>query len=481
MNTEVYSESSLPIALHPGNPHYFIYKNKTQVLISSAEHYGGVINIDFDYKKYLHCLASKGMNYTRVFSGAYVEFEGAFDIQNNTLSPLAGKYLAPWKRVEEKGLYKDEKKFDLDTWDPKYFSRLKEFVSLAEDLGIIVEMTFFSSIYKDGNWQRNPFNPGNNINNLPGDLTWKKCNVVKKGKVLDYQKKMVEKITLELNRFSNVIYEIQNEPWTDHPVEKTRLLKTVDPEPDKGSWYKNRELASQESLDWQDKLVQVIVDTEKHLEKKHLIARNYTNFKHSIPGVHPAISILNFHYAWPEAVWMNLGWERAISFDESGFDGKDDVHYLQQAWQFILAGGAVFNHLDYSFQVGKEEGTGTVEAPGGGSQAFRDQLPVLKSFIESFDLAKMAPDFHVVHHSPGLEWIALSEPGIQYAIGFWGKNPSWVKLSLPAGKYKYSFMSIFNGEILQEGSIDSEAASTIEVNLPRFEKMVAMKITCPRP
>ena len=43
-----------PISLHPQNPHYFLYKGKPAVLITSAEHYGAVLNADFDYKKYLH-------------------------------------------------------------------------------------------------------------------------------------------------------------------------------------------------------------------------------------------------------------------------------------------------------------------------------------------------------------------------------------------------------------------------------------------
>jgi len=473
-------KNNLPIALHPENPRYFIYKDKTEVLISSAEHYGGVINIDFDYKKYLHYLAGMGMNYTRVFSGAYVEFEGAFDIKNNTLAPAEGKYLAPWKRVNEPGSYKEERKFDLAEWNPIYFNRLKDFVNLADQLDIIVEMTFFGSIYNDSNWQRNPFNPDNNVNNLPADLTWKNCNITINREVLNFQKKMVEKIVRELNPFNNVIYEIQNEPWTDHPVEKTRLLKTADPEPDKGSWYKNRELASTESLHWQDKIAKTIVETEKQMEKKHLIAQNYTNFKHSIPHVSSSVSILNFHYAWPESVWMNYAWILPVSFDESGFDGDNNIHYLKQAWQFILAGGAVFNHLDYSFQVGEEEGTGIVEAPGGGSSALRKHLSILKSFIDSFDLVKMAPDFNVVNHSPGLEWIALSDQGNQYAIVLWGEHPSWIKLSLPAGKINYTFVSVLTGETLQEGSINNKESKT-KITLPGFEEMVAMKITSTHP
>ena len=82
--------AAAPIALHPENPHYFLWRGRPTILITSAEHYGAVINLDFDYRKYLDTLAADGMNYTRVFSGAYVEPQGAFKIARNTLAPRTG-------------------------------------------------------------------------------------------------------------------------------------------------------------------------------------------------------------------------------------------------------------------------------------------------------------------------------------------------------------------------------------------------------
>ncbi|MBK6281803.1 MAG: hypothetical protein IPF54_03280 [Draconibacterium sp.] len=68
---------------------------------------------------------SEGMNYTRVFMGSYVEIPESFGIENNSLAPAVGSFITPWKRVEETGLYKGEKKFDLSQWNPEYFDRLK--------------------------------------------------------------------------------------------------------------------------------------------------------------------------------------------------------------------------------------------------------------------------------------------------------------------------------------------------------------------
>ena len=40
-----------PIQLHPENPHYFLWRGQPTVLITSGEHYGAVLNADFDYAK----------------------------------------------------------------------------------------------------------------------------------------------------------------------------------------------------------------------------------------------------------------------------------------------------------------------------------------------------------------------------------------------------------------------------------------------
>ncbi|MEO5907758.1 MAG: hypothetical protein ABIR50_08015, partial [Ginsengibacter sp.] len=81
-----------PISLNPENPHYFLYKNRPTVLITSGEHYGAVLNTDFDYTIYLDELESKKLNLTRTFSGSYVEPSNAFNISKNTLAPGPGKF-----------------------------------------------------------------------------------------------------------------------------------------------------------------------------------------------------------------------------------------------------------------------------------------------------------------------------------------------------------------------------------------------------
>ena len=49
-------QAAEPIRLHPDNPHYFLFRGKPTVLVTSAEHYGAVLNLDFDYVRYLEAL-----------------------------------------------------------------------------------------------------------------------------------------------------------------------------------------------------------------------------------------------------------------------------------------------------------------------------------------------------------------------------------------------------------------------------------------
>ena len=72
------------------------------MLIISGEHYGAVLNRDFDYVRYPDTLPADHLNLTRVFSGSYREVPGNFAIASNTLAPAPGKFVAPWWQVDGK-------------------------------------------------------------------------------------------------------------------------------------------------------------------------------------------------------------------------------------------------------------------------------------------------------------------------------------------------------------------------------------------
>src|SRR2546425_1808067 len=122
------AENDKRLRLHPENPHYFLFRGKPAVLITSGEHYGAVINLDFDYVSYLETLAKDRLNLTRTWSGTYCEQPGNFNIVENTLAPLPGRFICPWKRSSVPGAGDGGNKFDLNQWDEAYFKRLNDFM-----------------------------------------------------------------------------------------------------------------------------------------------------------------------------------------------------------------------------------------------------------------------------------------------------------------------------------------------------------------
>src|SRR4029079_15605186 len=137
-----------PIKLHPDNPHYYLFNGKPTILITSAEHYGGVVNKDFDYVAYFDALKAYGMNYTRIYPGFLFEPMGKF-MKGNTLGAKPISLILPWARSAKPGYALGGNLFDLDKWNPEFFTRLKDFISKAVDRGIVVEICFYNAQYGD--------------------------------------------------------------------------------------------------------------------------------------------------------------------------------------------------------------------------------------------------------------------------------------------------------------------------------------------
>jgi len=462
-----------PIQLHPENPHYLQYKGEPRVLITSAEHYGALLNLDFDYKKYLQTLHDEGMDYTRIFSGSYVENAQSFGIEKNTLAPLESKLITPWARSNEPGYVNGGNKFDLDQWNPEYFERLHDFMVTAEKLDIIVEVTFFSSIYRDDYWEYCPFYSENNINGTDR-IERIFVHTKRNGNLFKYQEAMVRKITLELNKYNNVIYEIQNEPWSDQQGAIFLLNKTNIPKDQ--PWHTKSDLASKLSLEWQREIASFVKDEEKDLPKKHLIAQNYCNCGQPIAEIDDDIDILNFHYVWPEAVHWNYGYNRPINFDESGFSQKEEATYRKQAWRFILAGGAIFNNLDYSFVAGHEDGSFEENtSPGLGTKSLRKQYRFLRDFMAGVDLINMAPANHNVKHVPGFIYQGLANEGKEYAYYFEGNGEIKVHLKVKDGKYTVEWWDPATGQKISSGSVKSKDG-ILSISGPKVIEDVTLKV-----
>ena len=455
-----------PLRLHPQNPHYFLFRGKPAILVTSGEHYGAVVNLDFKYDTYLDTLAADGLNVTRLFVGSYLEKPGDFGIRYNTLAPAPGRAIAPWARSTTDGFAGGGGKFDLDRWDADYFVRLKDFVAKADARGIIVEIVLFSNWYGKGTMS--PLHPSNNVNGLD-PVAPDAVHTLANGTLLARQEALVRKVVAELNAADNVYFEIQNEPDATSP--DTREIPAA-----RDTKAPARvKVATAASLAWQARVAGWIRDEERRLPKRHLIAQGFANQGVVLTAVDPHVSIVNFHYALPESVTWNLGLKRPIAFDESGFAGPDDSLYRRQAWRFLMAGGAVFSGLDYSFAVGFEKGTAENDAPGGGSAALRSQLGVLKRTLEATGLVAMRPDTGVVISAPAATTYALSQPGRQYLIYIEGPGKTDLTVKLPAGRYQATWSNTRTGRTEQQESVAGGAPRLLES--PAYVTDVVLKIT----
>jgi hypothetical protein len=467
---------SAPIRLSAINPHYFVYQGKTVVLISSGEHYGAVMNLDVDYRRYLQTIEAAGFNYTRLFGGSYIEVpEKSFGILRNDLAPAPGRLLAPWTRSAVPGYAGGGNKFDLDRWDAEYFKRFRAFLAEAEKRGIVVELSLFSAQYNEVQWNVSPFNEVNNTNGT-GPLDWKLVNTAKNGRILNYQESYTRKLVHEANAFPNVIFEIQNEPWSDRPV----LTDVVNPflfPPGRDQYPNSIDLPDADAIAWETQVAGWIADEESSLPHKHLIAQNYSNFRLPVRQLIPGVSVVNFHYAYPEAVTLNYGLGRAISYDETGFLGRGDGSYVRQAWNFMLAGGSTFNGLDYSFSPGHEDGTDLApNGPGGGSPELRRRLHILKDFLLALPLEEMHVNAGLVSHAAGVNTHVLANARGVYAIYLDGDGSTELTLNLPAGKYSAIWVDTESGKHSRT-LLPQHQGDKIKLRSPDFKNGIALLLT----
>jgi len=456
-----------PLAVHPDNPHYFVFRGKPAILVTSGEHYGAVINRDFVFTRYLDTLAKSGFNLTRTFVGSYVEVPGSFNITGNTLAPAPDRYLAPWARSEQPGAADGLTKYDLTKWNEALFTRLRDFVMQASKRGIVVEVNLFTPMYEDRLWAVNPMNAQNNVNGI-GAVKRDEVFTLKDPQLTWAQDTLTKKVVQTLLDADNIYYEVCNEPYFGGITQE-----------------------------WHRHIARTISEAESSLEHKHLISWNVANGSVKVKDPDPLISVFNFHYSFPaDSVAMNYGLKRPIGNNETGFAGIDDSIYRVQAWDFLLAGGALFNNLDYSFTIGNEAGTFAplpARQPGGGSVTLRRQYRDLIDFFKGVDLVQLRPMPEAVKSAkPGGNVRVLAEPGRTYLVYVYhgqpveteggnkfklegGNRETTLTLELQAGQYAATWLDTKTGSKLGTERF-KHAGGPKELVSPEYTEDIALKI-----
>ncbi len=463
-----------PISLLSSNPHYYFYKNKPTVLITSAEHYGAIVNKGFNYHKYLDWLASHDLNYTRIYPGYLTEPPGKW-IKGNTLAPEPDDIILPWKRSNESGYALGGNKFDLDQWNPEYFKRLDDFISYAEKKGIVVEICFFNAQYEDC-WPICPLYYKNNIQGT-GNCPFNDAQTLKHPDLVKYESDYVARIVKEVNSFDNVILELCDEPT----INGTPIA---------------------EAGQWLDHMIETVVQTEKDLPKKHLVAQQIEG---PLNGpcdfsADPRISVITCQYDY-EAYGRQLGGLNGLKFKYSynkpvelnetyyypvWYKGDSIADSRVEAWEFIVGGGGSFNHLN---------GRYTDADPSGNTpdnEAICGTLKALVKFINSVDFRKMKPDTGFIEAGvpPNTFYKAMSWPGNQYILYIHGgkctedssaytvypsQYQATLTLQLTRGKFEADWIRPADGKILKTEHLDNDSG-VFTVASPVFSEDIALRI-----
>jgi hypothetical protein len=342
------------------------------------------------------------MNYTRIYAGAMLEPIGKFDV-GNPLGPTPQALVLPWAQTHVPGYLHGGNKFDLDQWNPAYFERLKDFIAKAGERGIVVEICFFNAQYSD-TWPISPLYYENNIQG-EGRCPYQDAQTLKRPDVVRRESDYVRKITQEVNAYDNVILEMCDEaPDVGQPPT---------PLDEAGAWVSH--------------LVDVVVETERNLPKKHLVA---VQVEGPVGGPldlssSAKVNVIVTQYVWQagfqmggmKGLEMEYTHNKPIEFNETDwyplwYRGDAVADSRVEAWEFVVGGGGSFNHLNGRF---------TPADPAGKT---RDNVQVLaalknlKEFIYSFDFLKMGPDkTFVLNGIPaGVYCRGISETGKQYAL-----------------------------------------------------------------
>jgi hypothetical protein len=483
--------SQIPIQIHPENPKYFLFRGKPVVLLTATEHYGSVINRPFDFARYLDDAVEHKINLTRTF----LLFRELQDPRNpsSPCKPESPDYIAPFPRTGPGKAKDGEPVYDLDKWNPEFFERLHRFLDAASARGIVVELTLFSNAYADRIWALNPFNAGNNKQQV-GHMEWQEYTSLKDPEVVRRQGEYARKIIQETSQYDNVYYEICNEP---------------------GGGTKGHVTPAEVDA-WQHEMARIVRDEMRLLKRPHLIAGQqaftyglknlfpqegtYKSSDFQIAVVHPLpeTELKGRSYQLGNFMSKELMLSEMAQFCRKASEEKKptvldednaasmyrDIEgwtiHRKRAWTTLL-NGAHYDYIDFSITVGSEAGTVSSR------KNLRTWMKHLSEFMSTFDFIHASPDVAWIKAMPDhLVVSGLVVPGKDYAVyladarevtdkdagkAIQGK----VTLSLPAGTYRVQTYSPVTGQYSL--GVTLRGGNATEFELPEFQHDIVIRAT----
>lgn len=485
-------EARPPIAIHPENPHYFLFRGKPLVLIAATEHYGSIVNRPFDFDRYLLDASGRKQTVTRTF----LLFREQQSERNpsSPVKPESPDFVTPWPRTGPGNAMDGEPRYDLDRWNPEYFDRLRRFLVRASELGVVVEATLFSNSYTNQVWALNPLRAENNIQGT-GKVKDYEYNTLRDKHLVARQLAYARKVVQETAGFDNLYYEVCNEPGGGNPGQST--LAEIDA--------------------WQGEVARVVREELKRLGRAHLVFgtqafsfrpkfhqeldASFADPKFDAVNVHPLPGTILGGRTFMMGNFMSkelaLAELRDFGLTASRIGRKPFVHdednaaslyrddvgwtiHRKRAWVAVMTGGH-YDYIDFSITVGSEAGTPESR------RKIRSWMGSLSEFIHGFDFIHAAPAPGWIEEKPGPLVVAtLAVPGRDYAAYLADAREvtdpaagspirGTIAFRLPEGAYGLSLYSPTTGAA--SPAIAVEGGKRVSIPLPPFAHDVVVRAT----
>jgi hypothetical protein len=364
--------------------------------------------------------------------------------------------------------------FYLDQKNAQFFANLNTVVSFANQNNIFVEVTFFAPW--EGIWELGPWHTDHG--RLTGKTTgvgftdrsyFVKCdgacgNASSPNEALRaYQKNVIDWTIAELSNYDNVYFELANEPENWEPVAdnppKVSCGFTV-PEAAEGS----------DIVSWQQMMITEFDNDESSQALKHVIGVQPFSAEGTAPylkgGSVTGVSVINGHYTFASLARGGQGaiqlaradanQPRVLGFNEgkiSGIGGGEGTcgwngtavdcsgepdSARAEAWEFMLDGGATFDHFGYYYSstYGSE---------------IRQQMAALKNVFSALPLRQLItladppPTTSWVNIVPS-PWITGGPNTTKYWASLWPSGTTYeyvISLLSKIGNLKIAYRSCF--------------------------------------
>jgi hypothetical protein len=223
-----------PLRVHPENPRYFTDGSGRAVLLAGSHTWPSLVDMGpadpppaFDFGAYLDFLEKHGHNFIRLWTWEHTTWDtrGNREKKRHYCAPM------PYARTGPGNALDGKPRYDLATYDPEYFGRLRRRVEAAGRRGLYVSVMLFEGWamqHAPGAWESHPFHPKNNVSGIDGDANGDgkglEVHELVNPKVTAVQEAYVRKVIETVGDLDNVLYEISNEnhppstPWQYHMI-----------------------------------------------------------------------------------------------------------------------------------------------------------------------------------------------------------------------------------------------------------------------